>query len=103
MFISSSLISSFSLSISTSLISFSQLFNALGLIFSLLLSDSKFKGLLVLSSNTSFGFEGWQLRKVISILQVLICFVKLLIDLALFLHLGHVYNLDSITSISSKS
>ena len=53
------LISSLLLSISTSLIPFSPLFDTPGLISSSLVSDSKSRGLVVLLSNTSSGFEGW--------------------------------------------
>ena len=100
--ISAGLISSSSLSIAASLILFSPLFDAPRLIASLLLSDGKSRGLVVLSSNTNSGFEGWQRGKVISILQALTCLVNLVVDLTPFLHLGHAYNLNSIASISSK-
>ena len=100
--ISASLISSLSLSISIGLILFSPLFDSFGLISSLLLSDGKSRGLVVLSSNTGFGFEGWRLGKVIGILQVLICLVKPLVNLTPFPYLGYAYNLDSIASISGK-
>ncbi len=53
----------------------------------------------MLYSKIGSCMEGWQLGKVTSILQVLTCLVKLLVDQTLFLHLGQAYNPDSIMSI----
>ncbi len=49
------------------------------------------------------GMEGWQLRKVMSILQALTCLVKPLVDLTPFPQLGQAYNLHSIVSIVNRS
>lgn len=51
-------------------------------------------------SKIDANVEGWQLGKVIGILQALTCLGKPLVDLT-SLHLGHVYDLDYIVSIVS--
>lgn len=81
------------------LILFLPLFDAFGPISSLLLFDGKSRGLVMLYSNTGSGFEGWQLDKVIDILQALICLDKPLVDEISFLYLGYIYNLDSIVRL----
>lgn len=77
------------------------LFIFASLLFFFLLSDSKSKELVVLYLKTYFEFRSWQYAKAISILQALICLVKLLVDLTTFLQLGHIYNLDSIAIITN--
>ena len=52
-------------------------------------------------SKSGANVKGWQLGKVIDILQALICLVKLLVDWIPFPNLGHAYNLDSIINIVS--
>ena len=56
----------------------------------------------MLFSHIAVGLGGWQLGKVIGIFQMLIYFVKPLIDLTSFPYLGHAYNLDSIKNIISN-
>ena len=73
---SAGLIASSSLSISADLTLSSPLFDAPGLISSLKLSDSKFRGLVVLYSKIGANIEGWRLGKLIGILQALRCLVK---------------------------
>ena len=53
-------------------------------------------------SNIGTGFEGWQLGKVIDILQALTCLIKSQVNLILFPYLGHSYDFDSIASIVSN-
>ena len=43
--------------------------------------------------------EGWQLSKVIGILQALTCLIKLLVDLTSSPYLGHLYDQNSIIRI----
>ena len=57
--------------------------------------------LLVLYSKINANVEGLRLGKVVGILQTLTCFVKPLVDLTLFPHLGHTYDLNFIVSIIS--
>ena len=56
----------------------------------------------MLSSNIAVGLRSWQLDEVICILRALIRLIKLLVNLTAFLHLRHVYNLDSIENIISN-
>lgn len=62
------------------------------LIFSLLLSNGK-------SSSNDSDFESWWYGKIIGILQALICFFKLLVNLTAFLYLKYRYNLNFISII----
>ena len=53
----------------------------------------------MLCSNLAIALKSWQLGMIIDILQVLICLVKPIINLTLFLYFGHGYNLDFIENI----
>lgn len=78
------------------------LFILASLKFSLLLFDDTSRRLNILFySKPCFSFGSKQDSKATTgILQALICFVKLLVDLIAFLHLGHIFNLDFFTIIA---
>lgn len=75
------------------------LFDTFRLVFLLLLSDNKSGKIVILYFNIGINLENWQLGKIIDILQALIYFVELLIELIFFPSLGHVYDLDFIIII----
>lgn len=55
---------------------------------------------ILLYFKTYSGFKNRQDDKTTSILQALTSLLKLLVDLSAFLHLGHIFNLDSIAIIT---
>lgn len=70
------------------------------LIFFFLLSNDKSGKLVIFYSKTYSDFGDWWFGKIINILKALIYLVKLLVNLTTFLHLGYIYNPDSVAIIT---